>query len=211
MSEAQTIVGSKPAAAGRARQLPLRPDQWSAPLRLLLSLSPGGTRRPMNVFATLARHESLFWAWLAFAGKLLAGRLDARVRELAILRTAQRCGCAYEWSHHRKIARGVGLTDGEIDAIASAGDHAWANDDRLVLDVVDELHTSFRVSDATWARMEKRFKERERIELLMLVGHYHMVAFTLNSLGVEVETGQDAATSSVVRAIQRVVLKGKRA
>ena len=35
----------------------------------------------------------------------------------------------------------------------------------------------------------ERYDERQLIEVPMLVGHYHMVAFTLNSLGVQREPG----------------------
>lgn len=193
-----------------ARLAPLGASKWSAALRVLLSVSPGGTRQPMNVFTTLARHESLLWAWLPFAGKLLAGKLDARHRELAILRTAYRCGCAYERGHHRAIGREIGLQEHELHAIEDDLEAAdWEAGDRLVLEVADELHTENRVSDATWTRMRDRFSDAQIIELVMLVGHYHMVAFTLNTLQVELEPEMPSA-SGFVRAIQRVVLKGKK-
>ena len=38
------------------------------------------------------------------------------------------------------------------------------------------------VSDATWAALATRLDEKQLIELLMLVGHYHKVAFVQNSL-----------------------------
>lgn len=165
----------------------------------------------MNIFTTLARHESLLWAWLPFAGKLLAGKLDARDRELAILRTAYRCGCSYERGHHRTIGREIGLEEHELDAIEDDLEAAdWADSDRLVLEVVDELHTENRISDSTWARMRERYTDAQLIELVMLVGHYHMVAFTLNALQVEVDPEDAGQPSGFVRAIQRVVLKGNK-
>lgn len=191
---------------------PLAPTQWSAPLRLLLSLSPGGTRRPLNIFTTLARHEPLFWAWLPFGGKLLAGKLGARHRELVILRTAYRCGCEYERRHHREIAREVGFRDEELDAVErDLASGPWSEVDRLVLEVTDELHDTARVEDATWARLQRHFDEAQRIELTMLVGHYHLLAFTLNALRVqpEPELPSGGKASSLVSAIQRVVLRGK--
>jgi alkylhydroperoxidase family enzyme len=44
-----------------------------------------------------------------------------------------------------------------------------------------------RISDATWAVLSGRLDEAQLIELCMVVGQYHLVAFTLNSLGVEGE------------------------
>jgi alkylhydroperoxidase family enzyme len=45
------------------------------------------------------------------------------------------------------------------------------------------------ISDETWRRLEARYDERQLIEVPMLIGHYHMVAFVLNSLGVQLEPG----------------------
>ena len=45
--------------------------------------------------------------------------------------------------------------------------------------------TSPRRSPIHWERLAERFDERELIELTMLVGHYHMLAFALNSFEVE--------------------------
>jgi 4-carboxymuconolactone decarboxylase len=53
----------------------------------------------------------------------------------------------------------------------------------------DELHSDARISDATWDALASRYDERQMIEIPMLIGHYHMVAFALNSLGVQLEQG----------------------
>jgi hypothetical protein len=53
----------------------------------------------------------------------------------------------------------------------------------------DELHAGARISDATWAGLGRHLNEKQLIELPMLVGQYHLVAFTLNSLGVQPEPG----------------------
>ena len=56
--------------------------------RQLLRVVPPTGSRPTNVFATLARHKGLLRKWLPFGGKLLAGKLSPRDRELLVLRTA---------------------------------------------------------------------------------------------------------------------------
>ena len=53
----------------------------------------------------------------------------------------------------------------------------------------DELHSDARISDGTWSKLAERYDEKQLIEVPMLVGHYHMVAFTLNTLGVPLEDG----------------------
>src|SRR5437588_436950 len=87
---------------------PLAADEHSEDQRQLV----GGVAANVpasNIFATLVRHPGLFRHWLPFGGKLLAGKLPGR--------------------------------------------------------------------------------ERELVEVPMLVGHYHMVAYSLNSLGVQREEG----------------------
>jgi alkylhydroperoxidase family enzyme len=158
--------------------------------RELLAQTGGPAVGATHIFSTLVRHPGLFRKWLPFGGKLLAGKLPARERELLILRTGWNCRSDYEWAQHVRIARAAGVTDGEIDRVRASGDPGdagWSPSDALLMRAADELHTDACLSDGTWAALAERYDERQMIELPMLVGHYHMVAFALNSLGVQVE------------------------
>jgi alkylhydroperoxidase family enzyme len=147
-----------------------------------------------NIFATLVRHPGLFRRWLPFGGKLLAGKIPDRERELLILRTGWHCGSAYEWAQHVRIARTAGLSDDAIGRVRDGPDApGWDPFDACLLRAADELHADSCVSDATWEALAERYDERQMIELPMLVGHYHLVAFALNSLGVQVEPEVAAA------------------
>jgi alkylhydroperoxidase family enzyme len=142
-----------------------------------------------NIFGTLVRHPGLFRKWLPFGGKLLNGKLPPRERELLILRTAWNCGTDYEWGQHVGMAKGAGLTDDEIGRIPQGPDAGWDDFDATLLRAADEIHHDHRVSDTTWKALSERYDERQMVELPFLVGHYHMVGFVLNSLGVEREAG----------------------
>src|SRR5947207_8799904 len=74
-----------------ARIEPLPPGEHDEEVRELLEgvVVPGAFAS--NIFGTLVRHRGLFRRWLPFGGKLLSGRIPARHRELAILRTAWLC------------------------------------------------------------------------------------------------------------------------
>jgi 4-carboxymuconolactone decarboxylase len=147
---------------------------------------PGG--ESMNIFATFVRHPRLFRRWLPFAGVLLSGSLPPRDRELLILRTAHCCDATYEWAHHLRLGHEAGLDETEIERVRLGPDAAgWSPFDATLLRAVDELHTNQRITDATWAGLAERYDQRQLIEVPMLVGHYHLLAFTLNSLGVQVE------------------------
>ncbi|MGH9112173.1 MAG: carboxymuconolactone decarboxylase family protein, partial [Acidimicrobiales bacterium] len=98
----------------------------------LLAQAGGPTEAATNLFATLVRHPGLFRRWLPFGGKLLAGRLPDRDRELLILRTAWHCRSDYEWAQHARIAAAAGLTAAEIERVRQgAHDPAWAPPDAL--------------------------------------------------------------------------------
>jgi alkylhydroperoxidase family enzyme len=155
---------------------------------LLAGLMGGGD---MNIFTTLARHPKLLKRWSAFGGTLLAGgTLPARERELVILRTGANCRSDYEWGQHVRIGKQAGVSDDEIKRVFEGPDaDGWDDRDRTLLRAADELHTDSRISDETWAALASRYDDKQLIELLMVVGQYHLVSFTLNSLGVEREAG----------------------
>ena len=56
---------------------------------------------------------------------------------------------------------------------------------RALLRAADELHADGVVGDEVWAQLATHLREHELIELCMLVGHYEMLAMTLNSLRVQ--------------------------
>jgi hypothetical protein len=59
----------------------------------------------------------------------------------------------------------------------------------LLLVATDELHDRRVITDRTWRELAAELSERQLMELCFLVGHYEMLAMTLNSLGVEPEPG----------------------
>jgi 4-carboxymuconolactone decarboxylase len=145
----------------------------------------------LNIFATLARNSELFRAWMPFGAHLLtAGTLSGRDRELLILRTAVNCGSAYEWGQHVRIAEAVGIDRETIDRVADGPDaEGWSDSEAALLRAADELRRDSKIGDATWAALAESYDEKQLIEIPMLVGQYHMVAFALNSLGVEQDEG----------------------
>jgi 4-carboxymuconolactone decarboxylase len=174
----------------KPRIAPLPGDDRDEQQRELLGGVGALTGPATNIFDTLVRHPGLFRKWLPFGGKLLAGKLPARDRELLILRTAWHCRASYEWGQHVGIAGSAGVTDDEITRVPGGPDDpGWAAFDRTLLTAADELHGDACIGDATWAALAERYDERQLVEVPMLVGHYHMVAFALNSLGVQREEG----------------------
>lgn len=145
--------------------------------------------RPPNVFTTLARHRRLFRRWLWFAGALMpGGRLPRADTELVILRVAHHTGCTYEWGHHARLARRAGLAAEDVERVregpAAAG---WTHRQEMLLAAADEMHREGEISGPLWSRLAAELDDDLMIELCMLIGHYEMLAMTLNSIKVEPE------------------------
>lgn len=172
------------------RIAPLHPDERDPEVAELLRPYARPDGAELNIFTTLARHPRLLKRWGAFGGTLLyRGRLTDRDRELLILRTGYLCRAGYEWGQHVEIARSVGITDDEIARVATGPEaEGWSADDASLLRAADELHADARIGDDTWAALAARYDDQQLIEVCMTVGQYHLVAFTLNSLGVEPES-----------------------
>jgi alkylhydroperoxidase family enzyme len=92
------------------------------------------------------------------------------------------CRTDYEFGQHVVIARTLGLTDDDVRAIVKG-----TGPDPLLVAAADELHRDSVLSDDTWAALAERYDEKQLIEVPFVVGHYHLVAFFLNSAGVERE------------------------
>lgn len=153
----------------------------------MLGRATGG--RPLNIFTTLARHRGLFRRWLWFAGALMpGGKLPRRDTELVILRVAHNTGCDYEWAQHERLAQRAGLSATEVERVREGpGAPAWSPRQAMLLAAADELHADGEIGDELWSGLAAELDERLLIELCMLVGHYEMVAMTLNSLRVQPE------------------------
>jgi 4-carboxymuconolactone decarboxylase len=173
---------------------PLPEAEWDEELRAILDTRMLGFDVRLgdnNIFNTLARHRGLFKAWLPFGGFLLrAGVLPARERELLILRTGYNCGSPYEWGQHVRIAEQLGMPRDLIMRVAAGPeDPAFSPADAALLRAADELHEHSRISRETWDALGEHYDESGLIEIAMLVGHYHLVAFALNSLEVQLDEG----------------------
>jgi alkylhydroperoxidase family enzyme len=131
----------------------------------------------------MARHPRMMKRFNVLGGFFLGrGELPPRDRELAILHTAWRSGCEYEWAQHVLIGRDAGLSDEEIERVARGGD--WSARDAAVLRLADEVLDHADVSDPTWAELSGHYTEEQLAELVLLVGFYRMTAGFLNATGV---------------------------
>jgi alkylhydroperoxidase family enzyme len=153
-----------------------------------------------NVVATFAHHRELSDRFAPLFDLILnQGMTPRRQRELVILRTGWNCGSEYEFGQHTLFGRDAGLTDAEIRALVRPlDDHAWSADDRVLLEMADDLHADSYVGDATWAGLTARWRPAEILEFLAACLCYVAVSGILNTFGVELDKGVPGWPSSEV-------------
>jgi 4-carboxymuconolactone decarboxylase len=176
---------------GAPRIAPLADEELSEDQRTLLAPYDSGNG-VLNIYRTLARNPEAARGFLGWGRYVLRqSSFDARLRELVILRIGWLCRSGYEWTQHARLARGLGLTDAEIERIKLGPEGAgWAPDERLVLQAADELHRDRFVSEPTWRALAERLSETHLMDLTYVAAHYTQVCMILNTFGIQVEAHQ---------------------
>jgi 4-carboxymuconolactone decarboxylase len=82
-----------------------------------------------------------------------------------------------------------GLSDAEVDRLDGDDLSGMDDDDRALVDLVDEVADRVTLSDATWDRLKARWSDDQVLELLALTGMYRLIAGVVNSAGTELEPG----------------------
>jgi 4-carboxymuconolactone decarboxylase len=174
------------------RLAPLTPP-WSADTLAALArwMPPAAGVEPLALFRTLLRHPPLADAMLPLGRHQLSGRaaLPRRVRELVILRTCARLGCEYEWGvHAAAFGAMVGLEPADVAATAAPGvAPSWTGTDALAIRLVDALVDGADVPDDLWSGLAAAFDEAQLLELLVLCGWYHVIAFVARGTRLALE------------------------
>jgi len=150
-----------------------------------------GPANAVNVVATLHTNRAFNTAFGGFAQTLLfRGSVDARLREIVILRMGWNCQAVYEFGQHTLFGRSVGMTDREIyDVTRPIAAGSWTDVEADLLQMTDDLYSDDCVSDATWARLERHFDHSAIIEFMGAALCYRMVSGLLNSCGVQLDEG----------------------
>jgi hypothetical protein len=145
-----------------------------------------GLPEPLALFRTLA-HAPRVLGRIQAGGLLDRGPVPLRLREIVILRTTARCGAGYEWGVHvAGFAAKALLTEEDVRATATLGarGHRWTEQEALAIELVDTLHDTAHVSDALYETLAAAFAPEVLVELIALVGFYHLISFQVNALRI---------------------------
>lgn len=178
------------------RIVPLEPPYDERTRRLLSLMAPAGSTPTIPRLFTTLLHNIQLAESMQPLGRLLlrmagSGSLTRRDREIVILRVSVNCRAEYEWGvHAATLSAGAGLTPAQIadSQQQQVGSALWSSRDRLLLRLCDQLHRESTVNAELWTQLEGAFDVPEILELLSLVGWYHMVAYITNVAGTELES-----------------------
>jgi AhpD family alkylhydroperoxidase len=148
-----------------------------------------GADHPLNLFRMLAHSPPVLSGFVRLGGALLQdSSLEPRLRELAIVRVGLLAGASYEVEKHTAIARAVGITDAELEALRPGSDDSALDDAaRAVVELSDELFGRVRADDAVLERVRRHLNDRQLVELVVTIGYYGLVCRVLETLGVDRE------------------------
>ena len=153
-----------------------------------------GRGRVLNIFRTFLHAPKALTGFLAWGNYVLSRRnsLGPREREIVILRVGWLCRSGYEFAQHTHIGKDCGLTTEEIGRIKQGPDASgWTPLESAMLRAADELVADHHITDATWSALAE-LGDKGRMDLVFTVGQYTQVSMVLNSLGVQLEDGDDA-------------------
>jgi len=147
--------------------------------------------RNINLVRALAHSPDGARAFAALAAFIrFKSRLDPRLREMAILQVGCLTRSPYEYSHHVKIGREFGVSDGDLRALAeeTAGRHSALEPlAKAVLRAAREMTRDLAISDPTFAALRAELDNECLVDLVMTIAVYNGVVRLLATLQIDVE------------------------
>ena len=168
---------------------PLSPPYPPAIADILSRYPKGEDDYLLSLFRVFANSERFL------KDKGVANLLDAqspltiRQREIIILRVTANTKCEYEWGVHVSIfSRAAGLSEDEVRSTLAAdpGD-SWNAEERLLIRVVDDLCEYACIQPAQLGQFQASFSKEAQLDIMSLVGHYHLISYVANSTGLPPE------------------------
>jgi alkylhydroperoxidase family enzyme len=142
-----------------------------------------------NIFRMLAHSPSHFETYVRMGNAIrFKGELDPGLRELAITRTGMLCKSDYEVIAHKRIGKGVGLSDVKIDALDEGAEAAvYSALEKDVLRFTEAVVTSDNVPDDLFKRLQDQLTPGALVELHLAIGFYIMTSKFLVTFGVDLQ------------------------
>lgn len=162
----------------------LEPDQVAEEYRDML-------KRNTNLHKLLVNSPEMARAFSGLGGYIRnRSKLDARLRELAILQVGWLEKSEYEFTHHVKIGREFGVTDVDIEGLMAetAGQPSKLEPlAKAVLRGAREMVRDLAMSDATFAEIRKELSNEHMVDLVLTIAFYCAVVRVLATMQIDNE------------------------
>jgi alkylhydroperoxidase family enzyme len=147
--------------------------------------------RPIALFKALVNSPKAARAFSGVGGFIRYGsKLDARLRELAILQVGWLARSPYERSHHVKIGHDFGVSDADIQALIDDTAGKVTSLDVLSLTVLKaarEVTIDGAMAEATFAALQAALGNEQVVDLTLTIAFYCAVVRVLATLLIDVE------------------------
>ena len=171
-----------------ARLTYVKPDTNLAEVELLYAEFRRLGRPVAHLYQALANQPPALRAFLGMSRYVRdESSLSPALRELAILATARELRQPYETAHHRRVARGIGVSDEELAAIDEGAWDRFPSGTQHVLEYASQVGRTRTVSDVTFAQLVRDLPLATVTDLVVTVAWYHFCAAILGPLEIEVE------------------------
>ena len=158
-----------------------------------------------NIWKTAAHVPSTLFHLIKMGNALLSRtRLDPKLREIAILRTAAILDCEYQKRAHSIFGKEVGVTDEQLNSIKQwVNSNAFNGVEQAVLRFTDEVAKDARVKDDAFSALAKHLDEGMMVELTQTVGFYGMLARMLLTFEVDLDDEAPISSSQITGRSQK--------
>ncbi|MGB9252601.1 MAG: carboxymuconolactone decarboxylase family protein [Mycobacterium sp.] len=147
----------------------------------------------LAIFQVLLNHPALAGRLNDLLALMLwHGKLDSRLRELAIMRIAWLTASEYEWARHWRVAQGLGVSADDLLGVREWPSYrGFGPTEQAVLAATDDVVCDGAVSEQSWAacRRELGADPAMLTELVAAISGWRMIASILQSLQVPLEDG----------------------
>jgi len=143
-----------------------------------------------NINKMIAHAENSARHFMRLGNSLMTqAKLDARLRELAILRIAALCKSEYEWYQHERLGKKAGIPKEQIKAVQEdICSDVFNSREQAVLRYTEEVTLNVKSSEAAFEAVAAFLSHRELAELTLTIGFYNLVARFLENTEVQIET-----------------------
>jgi alkylhydroperoxidase family enzyme len=117
-------------------------------------------------------------------------KLDARLRELAILQVGWLEKSEYEFTHHVKIGKEFGVTDEDISALMIETEGFQSRLEplaRAILKGAREMTRDLEMSMTTFAEIKRHLSNEQMVDLVLTIAYYCAVVRVLATMKIDNE------------------------